>query len=160
MGIDTQLLRMQYEILNKPILDIAVSAGVPESLVSNEAVKHNWKQWFPEPDLQIGEDPDMSESSEDFIERTSTRLKMFNIVKDIYLAQKYLALESAIIDSALSIAENAAIEPRDVKALASLYSNMTKTSLRDTLTKFSLGQDESGLPTVIFKDFSGQVSRT
>ncbi len=155
---------MQYEILNKPLEEIAQDAFTTEKAIQTVAERNHWKQWFPEPDLNLSSDEpatpqttdDMEAQVEEFTKRTSLRLQMFNLVKEILLTQKYLALEVMIIDKAHAIAANVELEPRDIKALSALYVDMTKNSLRDSLSSFSFGEDASGLPTVIFKDLSGR----
>ncbi len=160
--IDLQHLRMQFEILNKSIAQIAADANTIEKGIQDIATKENWQRWFPEPDLEIDHtmtvpltSDQMEEMADEFTKRTSLRLKMYNIVKDILLAQKYLALETRIIDEANNLLDVGDLAPRDVKALSALYAEMTKTSIRDALASFSFGDDGSGLPTVIFKNMAG-----
>ncbi len=162
--VDIQQLRMQYEILNKPLQQIADDVPTPVGIIEKLAEKEGWRRWFPEPDMLIETSAtraqptpsEMEDATEEFVKRTKQRLAMYSIVKDMLLAQKYLALESRIIDEANDLIDQGGLEARDVKALSALYAEMTKTSLRDALASFTFGDDSSGLPTVIFKNMAGK----
>jgi len=160
MFIDIPALRLQYEILNKPLADLAATLGIPVTALEVEAKRAKWLQWFPEPDMSIdsGEirTDDMCELAEDFVTRSKQRLSIYNIAKEILLAQKYFALETKIINEANAILDGADLDAKTVKALSSLYVDMTKTSVSNALASLSFGTDDSGLPTVVIRDMSGR----
>lgn len=161
--IDIATLKMQYEILNKPIEEIARESGLQTRSIQQEAERDKWVQWFPEPDLTV--DPSkkhdteaMQEISEDFTARTKHRLAIYNIAKDLLLAQRYFMLEMKIIDKANNILEiqEDSLSPSEIKTLSSLYSEMSKQTITRVMQSVSLTQDDNGIPTVIVKNLSNK----
>ena len=153
-------MKLQYEILNKSVEQLAVENGVPSTMLQEEINKLGWKQWWPEADLILYPDTEQDEmlqvQSETFIERSKRRLAVYNLAKEMCMAQKYMELETQIIDTALetltSVPVMAAVS---ITALSNLYKNMTAKSIASALSSISFGEDEGGLPTVIIKDLSG-----
>jgi len=163
MLVDLSSLRLQYEILNRSLESLASELNIPLLAIEQEASNNKWVQWFPGGDLVV--DPasnlsveDMEEECEEFVTKSKQRLAIYNIAKELLLAQKYLALEVKIIDEANNILDSSELDAKTIKALSSLYVDMTKTSVSNALASMSFGMDDSGLPTVIVKDLSGRKS--
>lgn len=153
-------MRLQYEILNRPLKHLALENNVPLEMLRDEAADHGWKQWWPEPDLIVIPDVDKDEllivQSEAYLERTKRRLAVYNVSKEILLAQKYYELENKILDAALHILDLAdTLEPSSIQALGMLYKNLMSRSVSGAVVDMSFGVDDGGLPTVIVKDLSG-----
>jgi hypothetical protein len=166
---DYALMRLQYEILNVPIEQLAVEAteGVENTLLvtkyREKIESFGWKQWWPEADLIVTQedvdaaadgDDAMAQQAELFLERSKRRLSVYNVAKEIMLTQKYLALESALVDSATKLITGSTLEAKDVRALSALYKDLTAKSVTSALAAVSFGTDETGLPTVIMRDLS------
>lgn len=164
--LDLGLIKLQYEILNKSVKQIADETGMPENLIEKEIKDAGWKQWWPEDVDQrllakqtedIGEDEVLALQSEQFIDRAKRRLAAYTLAKEIYLAQKYLKLESALIDKAHTILETLQDgDSRSAKELSALYKDMTSKSPMGALASFSFGEDEGGIPVVTIRDLSGR----
>jgi len=157
-------MKLQYEILNKSVEHLAAENDIPINMLRTEIERLGWTQWWPESDLILYPDTDKDEQlqaqSETFIERTKRRLAVYNLAKEMYLAQKYLELETQIIDTALKSLiraneVNINMDAGAITALSNLYKNMTSKSIASALSTISFGEDEGGLPTVIIKDLSG-----
>lgn len=162
--INLTQIRLQYEILNKSFESLAIDNGLPVSILKQEADEHNWKQFWPEPDLLLMPDVDRDErltaQSEAFIDRSKRRLAAYNVAKEVYLAQKYFELESGILDAALTALQlDAEMRPSDIKELSALYRDLMANSIAGALSSMSFGEDDTGLPTVIIKDLSGTTTR-
>lgn len=154
-------MRLQFEILNKSIPQLARENNLPVSMLEEEIADQGWKQWWPEPDLVLCPDVDKDEilqaQSETYLDRAKRRLAVYNVAKEVLLAQKYFDLEDKIIDSALAVLELAAdMEASDVQSLGALYKNLMSRSVSNALVGMSFGEDEGGMPTVIVKDLSGR----
>ena len=95
----------------------------------------------------------MTAQADAFNERARKRLQVYSLAKEIYLSQKYLKLESALIDKAHDILENSGeLGPFGIKQLSALYKDMLSKSASATVTA---GMDESGMPTVTYRDLTG-----
>lgn len=134
-----------------------------ESFVIKEAKKGDWKQWWPEADLVLeqsdedvedGEDA-MTQQTELFLERSKKRMSVFQMAKEIMLAQRYATFEKTLIDTAIVLAEKQGLEAKDVKSLSGMYKDLMNNSVTNALASMTLGTDASGLPTVIMRDLSG-----
>lgn len=174
LEFDTHIARLQYEILNVPLSQLASDANIPVGLLEQEAKASNWKQWWPEEDTVVwlekqrkialeseeahtanSEEEMLSQQSEEYIERTRKRLQVYSLAKEIYLAQKYLKLEAALIKKAHDILEECqTIDPAGIKQLSALYKDMVSKSPMSTL--LSVSADESGIPNLIIRDLSGR----
>ena len=102
-------------------------------------------------------------SSAEIIEWSKRRLQLYVLAKETLLAQKYLDLENGIIDAARSLAVSRSMEnggelkPSDVKELSLVFKNMGASAVFGSSASFSFAQDESGLPTLIYKDLSKKL---
>jgi len=164
--LDIALLKLQYEILNKTAKELADDCGLPEDAIQDAVDEGKWKQWWPASiDAEIVaknalkvEDKDelLVLQSEQFLDRAKRRLAVYTLAKEIYLAQKYMKLESAIVDKAYSIVENIGeSDTKAVKELSALYKDMTAKSPISALAALSFCEDEGGMPQVIIRDLSG-----
>jgi hypothetical protein len=165
--IDTELLKLQYEILNFSAEDIAKQTGMPISIIEAEIKNQGWKQWWPDDTPFTEENPEdeldprevFALQSEQYIDKAKRRLAVYTLAKEIHLAQKYLALESSLVKKATDIVEG--ISDADAEAagkMATLYKNMTTKNPMAALQSISFGEDEGGIPTVIVRNLTG--SRT
>jgi ribosomal protein L16 Arg81 hydroxylase len=162
---DLNLLRLQYEILNVPLERVAASADLPLVLLQEHAVEEGWKPYWPESDLitpppvegadPLSEDDILTSQAELYSARTRTRLQVYALAKELYMASKFAQLEASIIGKALDVVstmtENA--DPAAVRMLSSLHKDMT--SKLQSLA-ISLGADEGGMPTAIIRDLTGR----
>ena len=158
--LDIQLLKLQYEILNVSIDALAAETDIPADFLQEEINRLGWARMWPEE----GELPLVADEGEDvfklqsdaFIDKARRRLCMYQLAKDALLATRYLELEAGIIKKANECLSH--IDPQAgaaaVKTLSSLWRDMQKNSAQ--ATAFSVGTDETGLPTVIVKDLSGR----
>ena len=161
-----ELMRLQYEILNISLADLARTAQVPIVLLEREAKQSGWKQLWPDSDeaaLQFEEGEDkFSIASDAYIEKTRKRLTAFSLAKETALSMKYLELESAIIDKAQEVLDNIPIGQASAsvaKVLASLYRDMSKNLISAGASNNStLDIDGGGIPTLLVRDLSGQKS--
>jgi len=167
---DVNILKLQYEILNVPLAILASETGLPESILQSTITEQGWVQWWPETSMQqciedscaLSADSDNPSSAEElmtaqadaFSERTRKRLQVYSLAKEIYLSQRYLKLESALISKAHTIIGNLSDnDAQSIKQLSALYKDMmTKSPMSQML---SLGQDENGMPSVILRDLTG-----
>lgn len=171
--IDMAQLRLQYEILNIPLSQLAKDNGFETSLsLFKEQVEElGWTQWWPEADLEIGpnyildvaagetKDDVMAMQAEQFIDKSKRRLAVYNVAKEILLAQRYFKLETIIVDKAIEALENTeTLDPRSIQTLSTLYKNMTANSISQALQSISFSEDATGMPTVIIRDLSGRKS--
>ena len=46
-------IRLQYEILNKTLVQLGQENDIPVSMLEDEATKGGWVQWWPESDLVV-----------------------------------------------------------------------------------------------------------
>ena len=158
--MNVQHMRLQYEILNRPLEHLALENNVPLEMLVEEVADHNWKRWWPEPDLIVTPDIDKDElllaQSEAFLDRAKRRLAVYNTAKEMLLAQKYYELEDKILSAALRILDSADdMDGSSVLALGVLYKNLMSQSVSRAVIDMSFGVDDGGLPTVIVKDLSG-----
>jgi hypothetical protein len=170
MSVNIPIFRLQYEILNKTLAELAAGASIPMSILQKEARDQRWKQLWPaipktEPELGTSltyEDrqEQLALEADQYIEETNKRMRVYNLAKDIYLATKYLALEVKIIDTASAILDEVSqdIDPRNLKLLSALYKEMTSGTSLSSMAKNIAELDETGLAQVIFRDFSGAKS--
>jgi hypothetical protein len=172
MSVNIPIFRLQYEILNKTLAELAAGASIPMSILQKEARDQRWKQLWPavpkaEPESGTSlplsyEDrqEQLALEADQYIEETNKRMRVYNLAKDIYLATKYLALEVKIIDTASSILDEVSqdIDPRNLKLLSALYKEMTSGTSLASMAKNIAELDETGLAQVIFRDFSGAKS--
>ena len=160
--IDISLLRLQYEILNAPVEQLAQEAGCSPKMIRMEIENGNWKQLLPDlpPVVDPLEDPDASECSafetetNAFIENNRRRLKAYSLAKELMLASRYLALEISIIDKATALVDSVQTAA-EAKLLAALYKDLTSNSNLANLATLALSKDDNGLPTFIMRDLSG-----
>ena len=165
MEQDLALLRLQYEILNVPFATLAAQAGCPENILRAEADKGQWKQIWPENDLEVirnrddvdaeFDDDAFQSESELLLERSKRRLAIYNMAKEMLLSQRYLKLESDLIRRASDVVAGVE-DTKDIRALASVFKDLTAKSLQSAMASLSFGQDEGGLPTVLIRDLSGK----
>lgn len=173
-SFDIQLMRLQYEILNVPLSRLASESGLSESMINRTIEEEGWSQWWPEEETAIqlkkqrelslasedlhtasSEEEMLAQQSEEFVDRAKKRLQAYTLAKEIYLAQKYLQLESALITKAHAILEECpSLDPQAIKQLSALYKDMVSKSPMSTL--LSLNADESGVPNLIIRDLTGQ----
>lgn len=163
--IDTELLKLQYEILNLSAQDIADKTGMPLGIIQGEIDGQGWKQWWPTTELFTTADPEDEQSEEEvfalqteqYIDMAKRRLAVYTLAKEMHLAQKYLSLESSLVDKAQSIIEG--ITNGDAEAaskMSRLYKDMTSKNPMAALQSISFGEDEGGIPTVIVRDLTGR----
>jgi len=162
------LLKLQYEILNITPENLAAEYNIPESLLLETIEDNNWRHWWPESESPFTLEHDDSSIEKDATERlvmetdqyidvAKRRLAVYNLAKSIYLAQKYLKLESALIDKAYDTIENASsLSTAELKDTASIYKDLLQKSSMASLNSFSLDEDEGGLPLVVVKNLSGR----
>lgn len=154
-------MKLQYEILNKSVEQLATENEVPTEMLRKEITKLGWTQWWPEADLilcpEVEQDAKLQTQSEAFIERSKRRLAVYNLAKEMHMAQKYMELENQIIDTAVeTLIRTPTMDATSIASLSNLYKNMTAKSIASALSSISFGEDEGGLPTVIIKDLSGR----
>jgi hypothetical protein len=169
---DLSILQLQYEILNTPMDQLAADAGLPLSLLEKEAERLGWARKWPDEDwLPVPEDTtdvllqEMSEAElraekiaqeiEQYTETARQRLKVYSLAKEILLAHKYLALEVSIVNQAKDMTDKENITAAELKALSSLYKDLRSTSNLGNIAGISIGTDDSGIPTAIIKDLTG-----
>jgi len=168
---DSNILRLQYEILNRTAADIASDTHLPISIIESTIASEGWKQWWPEssiqeqlaisrtlanidPDLHISDEEIFVSQADQYLERSRKRLQVYSLAKETYLAQKYMQLEVALIDKAIAAIEElppAAVQ--GIKLMSALYKDLQTKGSAALLTA---AIDESGLPTVIVRDLSGR----
>jgi len=165
--INLSLLRLQYEILNKSLEQIANETGLPLSAIKVDATQGNWKQMWPDTTQsstsQIDRDSlssaEMQElyalEQEQFTDRSKKRLQLYSLAKDMFLATKYLELEYLLIDRACKALEDVDPGAAGIRQLAAVYKDLTAGTTLSALTKFSLEVDDSGMPSVIIRDLTG-----
>lgn len=157
-------MRLQYEILNTPIEQLAAENSLPVNMLQEEVAKQNWNAWWPEPDLVLTPEVDGSEillaQSEVFLDRIKRRLAVYNVAKEVLLSQKYYELENKILDTAIdTLAAASDLRAGDIHALGMLYKNLMSKSVSNTLVDMTFGEDTGGLPTVIIRDLSGRTKQ-
>jgi len=163
--IDTELLKLQYEILNFSAEDIQKATGINISIINTEIETQKWKQWWPSdklfaeanPDDEQGEEEVFALQTDQYIDMAKRRLAVYTLAKEIYLAQKYLALEASLVDKAKTIID--AIKEGDAEGVAKmsrLYKDMTTKNPMAALQSIQFGEDEGGIPTVIVRDLTGR----
>lgn len=154
--IDSKLLRLEYEILNASLEDLAKSAGVPVGILQDQADSEAWAQWWPDAPLkEPSKETSVVQQSDDFIETRTKRLQVFAIAREMYLAPKCLQLEAAIIDAAKEAVQDidVASDADSLRKLAAIYKDVASRSL---LEKILSGADnDSGIPNVIIRNLAG-----
>jgi len=140
---------------------------MPEEAILDTIKEKGWKQWWPsgiDDEILAKSTENIEEQdellvlqSEQFLDRAKRRLAVYTIAKEIHLAQKYLKLESAIIDKAYTLINDlSGLDTKSIKDLSTLYKDMTAKSPTSALAAFSFCEDEGGLPSVIIRDLSGR----
>lgn len=159
--VNSTLLKLQYEILNVPVEDLAAQMNVPVSILHAEILKNKWTQLWPDEPVIFADncsDPLTTSTPLDIEQRTEMarkRLQFYQIMKDTYLSSKYLTLESAIIDSAISYLDT--IESQDAKSLHRIASMYKLLCSCNTLSENKLSLlNESNTPLAIIRDLTGQ----
>ena len=170
-SIDPNIMRLQFEILNRSAEDLARELNIPASIIKSTIESEGWKQWWPEgtvheqfasaqaannndPDIAVSEEEILVAQADQFLDRSRKRLQVYSLAKEIYLAQKYMQVEVALLDKARSVIENSAeLDAYSLKQISGL--------LKDLYTKaggltLSAGTDENGLPTAVIRDLSGR----
>lgn len=168
--VDLYICKLRYEILNVSLLDIAQSESLTPKSIETEAKNNNWTQWWPSSDeLQASFSPSqpsdgdhedygfdelspLEEGSSVYVKEAKIRLQVFNLAKDVHLAHKYAAFESALVDKALSLVEQCQ-DPSDVRQLTMTLKDLPGKMAAAGLA-ISAGDD--GIPTVIIRDLSGR----
>lgn len=155
LEFNTALLKLQYEILNVSLEDIATQLHIPVSIVAADARRGNWRQLWPdEPPILI--ENLTQEPTLDIEQRTELaqkRLRYYSVMKDQYLSAKYLALESVLLDSAKELLDTGELDATSVHRIAAAFKMLSSgTTLSDY--KAQVSQD-SGIPTAIVRDVSG-----
>lgn len=167
--MDVNLMRMQYEILNVSFGQLAELSDLPASMIKEEAERAGWKQLWPEESAVVSPEHDdagnevpvdyFAASTDAYIESSRRRLKVYSLAKDIFLATKYFELESALINTAIDALEalqSQGLKAQDIKFLSAMYKDLTSGSNLANLAASSIGTDESGIPTLVIRDLSGQ----
>lgn len=156
--IDVALLRLEYEYLGTPLDTIARNNNISPSDLENEATKFNWRACLiPLPVLSTAPEPeDIVSYNELYQEAISLRMKMFNLAKDMYLANKYAQVELTLLDNVKSSLAASDITAKDLKSLSDIYTSMLKGTSLAQIAQISFTQDENGVPTAIIRDLSGQ----
>lgn len=165
--LDLAIARLQYEILNIPLSQIATEATGDSSLVTalkQTAKDNNWIRWWPEPDLIIDEEAEtdgedaLQYQSEAFIERSKKRMTVFQLAKDFMLAQRYVKLEKCLVDAAINTVETFADQEipneQGLKNMSALYKDLVSKSITQSLTSLQISSDDPGMPTVVYRDLS------
>jgi len=167
--LDLHVLKLQYEILNISAAQMARDTEMPESLIQDTIDAEGWQQWWPEePQVELFKkqaeqaslvDDDLSDGdilaqqSEEYVERVRKRLQVYQLAKEVYLATKYLQLESALIGKAHDILETCeTLDASAIKQLSALYKDMKHHGVNSLL---QAAVDDSGLPSLIVRDLSG-----
>ena len=164
--IDIPLLKLQYEILNISLDQLAQEVNVPKSILEQEARNNNWTQWWPdtEPQFTIGlhipdgqEDDEfltpLEEGSQAFLKQTRVRLQVFNLAKEVYLTHKYASFEAALLAKAKDIVGTAATA-QELSSLSNILKNLVPPS--KAAHSLTLGQSDDGIPSVIIRDLTGR----
>lgn len=174
--LDLALLKLQYEILNVPLEQIDDAAGLPRGAMAMEAKRLGWKQIWPDTNgcerselpaelpaelTQDERNEALALESEQYVDNAKKRLKVYSLAKEILLAQRYLELECGIISCAKTILQNAESQPdsmnaASIKQMSAMLKDLQHGSNLSNLASMSLAVDDSGLPTVIVRDLSGQ----
>jgi len=160
--LDLPLIRLQYEILNKSLKDIASDEGTSFTLLCKEAEANGWRQYWPDPPKVDHDTEDASEimalEADQFIDLGRRRLKVYSLAKEMLLAHRYLTLECSIIDAAntLLTMQSAELGTTGVKQLSALFKDLTSGSNLANLASMAITTDDNGLPTVVIRDLSGR----
>lgn len=169
--MDVGLMKLQYEILNVTPQELASLSGLPIRLIEEEINTAGWKQLWPSaPSLTpasapiegIDDTDTFVAETDNYIDQTRRRLKVYSLAKEIYLSTKYLELESALIEAAVNLTDlfkNAAdgqmVKAQDLKFLSALYKDLTSGSNLSNLANTAIGTDDNGIPTLVIRDLSG-----
>lgn len=160
--LDISLMRLQYEILNVPVEQLAQESGISVKMIRSEIERGGWKQLWPSDSVPIAPTDDegsllsaFETETNAFIENNRRRLKAYSLAKELMLVSRYLELEVAIIDKANDLVSRLE-KASEVKLLAALYKDLTSNSNLANLATMALAKDENGLPTLILRDLSGQ----
>lgn len=165
-------VRLQHEILNYSIAQLAAFNNIPIHMLQEEATRGDWKQWWPESDLivspssaggstsesevEVDVDGSFIGQSEIFLDRSKRRLAVYKVAKEMLMAQKYFELEDGIVDAALKVLSTADVhEAATVHTLGNLFKNLMSNSVANAMVNMNFGVDDGGLPTVIIRDLSG-----
>ena len=172
MSIDYVIQRLTYEILNISLEEIADSMGLTLQMIQNISEKQKWQQWFPDDDCSIfsldndttlNEDEELLEGedifsvrADQFLDKNRKRLQVFNMAKELAMAEQYANLEVSLIEKAReAISLLNAEDIKELKDLSGIFKDLAK-QLQQMGSSITMGQDEAtGLPTVIIKDLSG-----
>ncbi len=165
--------KLTYEILNVSIAEIADIMGLTTGMVQDIADAQNWTRWFTD-DIDSASDFNSSTSilkheeellegedlftvrADQFLDKNRKRLQVFNMAKEIALAEHYAEFEVSIISKAREAIDDLEVKNvSDLKNLSSIYKDLAK-SLQGVNNAVSFTQDEGGLPTVIIRDLSGK----
>ena len=148
--IDTDLLRLQYEILGASFADIAKQAGISESFLREE-YGSNWVRRFdalPDHVNQAAEFETSEEALTQFIEQQTNRLAAFEAAKDTILAIAKAKTEARMWDKIQEAINAVTVEdPRTLSALIALAGSFKRiVNKKGEIT---------GLPTVIMRNLTG-----
>lgn len=167
--LDLHILKLQYEILNTTAAQMAKDTNLPEDLIQETIDAEGWVHWWPEEPVveifkkqaemallvndDVSSEELLSQQAEEYVERARKRLQVYALAKEIYLATKYLQLESALINKAHGILEDCeTLDASAIKQLSALYKDMKQHGISSMLTA---AVDDSGLPSLIIRDLSG-----
>lgn len=167
--LDTHILKLQYEILNVTVEQMSKDTGIPVSLIQDTIDAEGWTRWWPEEptvdlfkkqaedaramDDETSDDDILNQQADEFVDRARKRLQVYSLAKEIYLATKYLQLESALIAKAHGILETCdTLDSAAIKQLSALYKDMKHHGVSSLL---QAAVDDSGLPSLIVRDLSG-----
>lgn len=159
--LNIPVLRLQYEILNIPIAHLASKMGIPVSMLVQEADEGHWAQWWPEENAiehlrnqqEASEKDLLTQQSDEYLERSKKRLRVYAAAKEIYLAAAYLQLEDSLISRARELIDTCALDASAVKQLSAIYKDLTSKSPLSNI--FMDADEESGIPSLIIRDLSG-----
>ena len=166
MSFEAQWLssRLNYEILNIPLVSIAKMMRLRTKDVEAEAEENDWKQWFPadesefdlNPDSELNEGENLFElKANQYTAEGKKRLEVYQVAKQLMLMSLYTKLEVNIIKKANEAAESTEITSvGDISSLSGILSSLTK-DLSKLSQSMTLGQDDNGLPQLIIRDLSG-----
>lgn len=173
--LDSNLMRLQYEILNISVDQLAAEAKIPVAVIKSYIISEQWTPWWPEPDLDLVPPPvstdidalpppDSTElfilQSENYMDRARRRLAVYTLAKEIYLAQKYLKVEAAVLDKLHDIATASdTVSADEIKKISAAFKDLINKNSMASLQSISFDADEGGIPSVIIRDLSGSRPR-
>ena len=155
--------RLDYEILNIPLEQIADTLGLTPGMLQEIHDEQGWKQWFPSEETEFTLDPDSDLNEGDnlfelranqFTAEGQKRLHVYQLAKQMHLAGMYTKLEASLVEKATeAIEEVDSNEIGDIQTLASILQSLTR-DLKQLSQSMTLSQDENGLPQLIIRDLS------